>query len=314
MTPPHTAVTSTDIGPDEIDAAPAARVLGVDVGGTRLKWVVLVDGSVVGSGILPTPRAGWSAVAEIVRTLIRDHGIEYSVGIGLPGPIPATDDKPLFVPNLPGDWRHVTLADLRRDLGNDAYVVNDATGFGLAELELGAARDARDAAAFLTLGTGVGGALAIGGRLHAGAHGAAGRLGHVVVDVDGPPCVCGGRGCVEAYAGESALLDAGGQPSAERLAGAARAGDARAAAAFERAGRALGACIATICVIVDPGIVVIGGGIAGALDLMRPALEREFRTRSSVAVEPEFATPAFETHSGAVGAALAARSQTKVDA
>jgi glucokinase len=200
-------------------------ILGVDLGCTRLKRAVLGPGGPAERGVLPTPRGWHGEVLELLRSLVQERGGDVRVGLAVPGPAPRAEEEPLFVPNLPGEWHDVTSATIAASLRVPLEVTKDADAFALGELRFGAARGTRDAA-FFTLGTGVGGAIAVDGRVHRGRGGWAGALGHVTVRGGGAPCVCGSRGCLEAYTGERALLASASAPTVEELACRAHDGDA----------------------------------------------------------------------------------------
>ncbi len=143
-----------------------------------------------------------------------------------------------FLVNIPGDWAGRPVAGpVAAALGCPVSLINDARAFGLAELRLGAGRGARSIVG-LTLGTGVGGVIAIDGRVHLGHDGTAGEVGHQTIDPDGPPCGCGNHGCLEAFARADRIAAACGTPTVEAAVAAAHAGDARALAGLA-VGRAL---------------------------------------------------------------------------
>ena len=168
-------------------------------------------------------------------------------------------------------------------LGVPTALINDARAFGFGEARLGAARGC-DTAAFFTLGTGVGGAVVVGGRLQQGL-GNAGELGHLTVDPgpDAPVCGCGNPGCLEAHARAAAIARLGGRATSAEVVEAARAGDERAEKALAEAGRWLGVGMANVIVALNPERIVVGGGVADAGDLLLEPARRELRRRIRVA-------------------------------
>jgi glucokinase len=211
-----------------------------------------------------------------------------------------------MLPNVPGPWRGRAVAGpVGAALGVPAFLINDARAFGLAELRLGGGRGASSMIG-LTLGTGVGGVIAIDGRVHQGRDGAAGELGHQTIDPDGPWCGCGNRGCVEAYARADQIAEACGTASVEEAVQAARDGDERARAGLADVGRYLGIGIANMVQAITPDRIVIGGGVAGAGDLLfgpiLAELRRRVRTTSLDGVE--LVTAELGTFAGAIGAAI----------
>jgi len=158
----------------------------------------------------------------------------------------------------------------------------------------------------LTLGTGVGGVIAIDGRVHQGHDGTAGELGHQTIDPDGPWCGCGNRGCLEAYARADQIAAACGTSTAEEAVAAARRGDRRAIDGLAQVGRYLGIGIANMVVVISPDRVVVGGGIAAAGELLLEPIRAELRLRvRTTSLEPvELVTAELGTWAGAIGAAI----------
>jgi glucokinase len=299
--------------------APETRHLGLDLGGTNLKWAVVEQAGdawrLVTSGQEPTRlgatpgEAPGSVVAQLVevgREAAAAHGPVASAGIGVPGLYDPARGAVRFLPNVPGPWRGQAVAEpVGAGLGVPAFLINDARAFGLAELRLGGGRGASSMIGF-TLGTGVGGVIVVGGQVHEGRDGAAGEIGHQTIDPDGPWCGCGNRGCVEAYARADQIAVACGTASVEEAVQAARDGDERARAGLADVGRYLGIGIANMVQAITPDRIVIGGGVAGAGELLfgpiRAELRRRVRTTSLDGVE---LVPAeLGTIAGAIGAAI----------
>ncbi len=179
--------------------------------------------------------------------------------------------------NMPGDWVGIPVAPpVEAALGLPVSLINDARAFGLAELRLGAARGASSMVG-LTLGTGVGGVIAIDGTVHLGHDGTGGEVGHQTLDPDGPSCRCGNRGCLEAYARADRIAAACGTVTAEEAVLAARAGDAAALAGLAQVGRWLGIGISNMVTVITPDRIVIGGGVAAAGDLLLDPIRAELR-------------------------------------
>ena len=291
------------------------RHLGLDLGGTNIKWAVVEhDGTTwrtLDTGHGPTPAAdGPEAVvgrlatmgAEVVSTW---PGVR-SVGIGVPGLYDPAAGTTRFLVNVPGAWAGRPVAGpVGEALGVPAVLINDARAFGLAELRLGAGRGARSMVG-LTLGTGVGGVIAIDGRVHQGHDGTAGEVGHQTIDPDGPWCNCGNRGCLEAYARADQLALACGTGTAEEAVTRARDGDQRALDGLAQIGRYLGIGIANMVTVISPDKVVIGGGVAAAGDLLFDPIRAELRRRvRTTSLDPVVVVAAeLGTWAGAIGAAV----------
>ena len=292
-----------------------ARHLGIDLGATNLKWcVVEYDGAVwraVDRDQRPTlaadgPEAVIGRLIEIARSALGAWPELASVGIGVPGLYDPAAGTTRFLVNTPGAWMDRPVAGpVAEAVGLPTHLINDARAFGLAELRLGAGRGAWSMVG-LTLGTGVGGVIAIDGQVHHGHDGTAGEVGHQTIDPDGPWCGCGNRGCLEAYARADQIAAACGTATAEAAVDAARRGDARAIAGLADVGRYLGIGIANLVALIAPDRIVIGGGIAAATDLLLPSIRAELRRRvlTTSLNEVEIVTAELGTWAGAIGAAV----------
>jgi glucokinase len=267
--------------------------MGIDIGGTKmLGGVVDPDGNVLDQTRRDTPADDAAKIVdrivEMIQELSADHKIE-AVGVGAAGWIDADRSTVLFAPNLA--WRNEPLREeIARHVPVPVVVENDANVAAWAEFQFGAAADASESMVMFTIGTGIGGALVIGGELVRGAHGLAGELGHVLAVPDGHPCGCGRHGCVEQYASGNALVrfaqglakdDTAGAEYLLELAdgvldsingpmvtAAAKAGDPVAREAFQQVGYWLGNTLADLVQIIDPQLLVIGGGVIHAGDLL----------------------------------------------
>ncbi len=290
--------------------------LGLDLGGTNLKWATVEHGDgddwrSVDCGQGPTeahegPDAVVARMADVARTAIERWPAIASVGIGVPGLYDPATGTTRFLVNVPGAWAGRPVAPpIEGALGIPVALINDARAFGLAELRLGAGRGARSMIG-LTLGTGVGGVIVIDGRVVLGHDGTAGELGHQTIDPDGPPCGCGNRGCVEAFARADRIAEACGTATAEAAVTAARAGDRQALDGLATIGRYLGIGIANAIVVLSPDRVVIGGGVAAAGDLLLEPIRGELRRRVQTTAlgEVEVVTAELGTWAGSIGAAI----------
>ena len=312
--------------------------VGVDIGGTKVAaGVVDGDGRVVAQLRRDTPgkspQAVEDVIAEVVEELAAHHEV-VSVGIGAAGFVDADRSSVLFAPHLA--WRHEPLRDaverrvrarLGRRVGRRTLVENDANAAAWGEYRFGAGRG-ESRLVCVTMGTGIGGAIVNSGRVHRGRHGLAGEFGHMVVVPGGHRCECGNRGCWEQYASGNALVRearemaradspvaqgllerAGGDPEAitgPLVTAAAREGDAAAVELFEDVGRWLGIGIANLAAALDPGTVVVGGGVSDAGELLLgPAREAYRRTLTGRGFRPELALVRAELgpSAGLVGAA-----------
>ena len=271
---------------------PARRGLsvGVDIGGTKVAaGVVDVRGTILAEARRPTPgqdpRAVEAVIGELVRELSQDYRIR-SVGIGAAGWMDPTNSTVLFSPHLA--WRNEPLRrNLEKLLRRRVTVINDADAAAWAEWRFGAGRG-ESRLVCVTLGTGIGGAMIIGGRLERGRYGVAGEFGHQIIQPQGHRCECGNRGCWEQYASGNALgreareLAAARSPVAQALISAAGGegitgalvtrlamdGDPASRELVDDVGQWLGLGLANLAAALDPGTFVIGGGLSAAGDLL----------------------------------------------
>ncbi|GLX50609.1 hypothetical protein Shyhy01_35590 [Streptomyces hygroscopicus subsp. hygroscopicus] len=300
-------------------------VAALDIGGTKI-----AGGLVDGRGLIleraqratPARQDGdtvMRAVEEVLGELAGSSlwGLVRSVGIGSAGPVDASTGTVSPV-NVPG-WRDFPLVERVRAItgGLPVELIGDGVAITAAEHWQGAARG-HDNALCMVVSTGVGGGLVLNGRLHPGPTGNAGHIGHISVDLDGDPCPCGSRGCVERIASGPNIArrarEQGWRPgpdgdtSAAAVAAAARAGDPVAAASFERAARALAAGIAATATLVEIDIAVIGGGVGNAGDILFAPLREALADYATLSfVRRLTVVPArMGTDAGLVGAAAAA--------
>ena len=285
---------------------------GIDLGGTQVRVALArSDGRLVGSFKTKTPLLGtpqrmveWAAT-EIERNRGREKVT--SITIAAPGPIDIERGVLVNPPNLPG-WHNVPLADmLRRATGARAHVANDADMAGLGEFHRGAGRGSKNMV-YITWSTGVGGGLIVDGRLHRGAHGTAGEVGHMIIDPDGPLDNCGQRGCLEAMVGGASLARETGHPAAELFKAAAR-GDRHARVVVERAARYMGLALISLTNAFDPELFVMGGGVTRSWGLVAPTMVATLKSSPFIkpARRPRLRRARLGDRAGQVGAVEWAR-------
>lgn len=258
------------------------EVIGIDLGGTAVKLGrFLKDGTCLESLCVPTPQpATPSAVIEAIAaavTKLNQSQQCMALGIGTPGPADAAGRVAKVAINLAG-WRDVPLADgLEAKLGLPTILANDANCAGLGEAWLGAGRQFRDLI-LLTLGTGVGGAIILDGQLFTGHRGAAGELGLITLDPQGPPCNSGNQGSLEQYASVQAIRRLTDKEPAE-LGELAAQGDRDALAFWHKYGTLLGSGLASLIYVLTPEAIIIGGGVCASAKYFLPAAWTEIEQR-----------------------------------
>lgn len=258
------------------------QVLGIDLGGSAIKLGRFnQDGHCLQSLTVPTPQPATpdAVLVAMVNTIaqVDPDRQAIAIGVGTPGPTDATGRIARVAINLSG-WHDVPLADwLEAKTDRPTVLANDANCAGLGEAWLGAGRWYRNLI-LLTLGTGVGGAIILDGKLFTGHHGSAGELGLITLNPDGPPCNSGNRGSLEQYTSVPAIRRRTGmEPDA--LSALATAGDAKALAFWQDYGRDLGVGLASLVYVLTPEAIVIGGGVCASADLFFPAIQAELEQR-----------------------------------
>lgn len=285
-------------------------VAGVDLGGTSIKAALAnTDGQIILQDATPTlshegPEAVIARVAGLVEQLVQRSGQRLDqlsgLGMGVPGLADIRNGVIKFLPNFVTQWRDIPAAEwLTARLHCPVRLLNDARAATLGELRFGHGRDRPNLSmAFFTLGTGVGGGIAINGRLHLGPLGAAGELGHQTILPDGPQCGCGNRGCLETLASGTALaaegirlMKMGLAPTLHALVdgdcnrvtpremGEAASRDEAVATAIEIAATHIGIAAANVTTTIHPDLIVLGGGVAELGDRLFSVVQRVIRQR-----------------------------------
>ncbi|HUX48210.1 MAG TPA: ROK family protein, partial [Dehalococcoidia bacterium] len=309
-------------------------ILGVDLGGTKILTAVAnSQGKMLSRdhSITPAQKGHKAVIQSILESVHRALGradVAISdlivVGVGAPGLLNPETGILFTSPNLPG-WRDVPLRDIIQEkLGKKTFLINDANAAALGEFYFGAARGARNFI-YITISTGIGGGIVIDGKIYSGAIGAAGEVGHMTVDDDGPICNCGNRGCWETLASGTALarearhrIEEGVRTSILEYAdgdvekvnpqvinSAARQGDSLAKELIGRTGYYVGVGLANLVNIFNPELIVIGGGLSNIGDML---FEPAFKVAGERAYKEAFQAVRFASaelgrNSGVLGAA-----------
>ncbi|MFE0202705.1 ROK family protein [Streptomyces sp. NPDC058985] len=298
------------------------HVIALDVGGTGMKAALVGPGGELlhrarrATGRERGPEAVVAGILDFAAEL-RTHGADRfgeparAAGVAVPGIIDEEHGTAVYAANL--GWRDVPLrALLGERLGTVPVALgHDVRAGGLAEGRIGAGQGA-DRFLFVPLGTGIAGAIGIDGRVESGAHGFAGEIGHVVVRPGSLPCPCGQRGCLERFASASAVsqawAEACGDPAADAAdcAKAVESGDARALAVWQDAVDALADGLVTALTLLDPRVLIIGGGLAEAGETLFTPLRDAVRRRVTFQKLPEIVPAALGDTAGCLGAGLLA--------
>ncbi|MFD8724098.1 ROK family protein [Streptomyces sp. NPDC059629] len=302
------------------------HVIALDVGGTGMKAALVgPDGELLHQDRRATgrDRGPDAVVAAILEFAAELHGYgerhlgepASAAGVAVPGIVDESAGIAVYAANL--GWRDVPLRALLSDrLGIPVALGHDVRTGGLAEGRLGAGRGA-DRFFFVALGTGIAGGFGLDGRVESGAHGFAGEIGHVVVRPQGAPCPCGQRGCLERYASAAAVSEAWakacGDPDADAAdcAKAVTSGDPNAVRVWGEAVAALADGLVTALTLLDPRVLIIGGGLAEAGDVLFEPLKEAVRDRVTFQKLPAIVPAALGDTAGCLGAGLLAQDLLK---
>ena len=316
-----------------------SRYIGIDLGGTNLRAAIADTdtGQIFHQRKCPTLAAeGQEAVIKRIVGLIleltqvggADCDIK-GVGIGVPGTPDIDAGVIQFLPNLPGKWLNVPLQSIvEEQVKLPVALINDVRAITLGEWKFGAGRGA-DTVACLAIGTGIGGGVVVNGQFHLGIGGTAGEFGHHVVEVEGLPCGCGGKGCLELYASGPAIAAMGvkevmhghttrigelvdhdlNRIDAGTIVQAALEGDPIAKGILQQAGKYLGIAVGNILGVISPERVIFGGGVSSAGDLLLKPIVQTVNERVHVVPlqKVEFVLAELGISGGLVGAALWAK-------
>jgi len=279
-------------------------IVGVDLGGTKIDAVLADDcGNIRKREFKETrasegPNAVIKRIVDAIKAVSSDNKIA-AVGIGAAGIIDVETGLITFSPNLPG-WHNIKLKDiLEHELGVKTFVDNDATVAAMAEHKFGIAVGC-DHLVFITLGTGIGGGIITNGQIYRGVSGSAGEIGHMTIDINGPLCGCGNKGCFEALASGTALereakakiaegartsipkyaKESGSRISAKSVYLAAQDGDKLANELIAQLGYYLGVGLANLINIFNPQLVVIGGGVSRMGEMLLKPARKTVRERA----------------------------------
>ena len=307
--------------------------IGIDIGGTGIQiGVVSEEGKIIAKGGITTNHADGYAkqiqdMAACALETLEKSGYTLDqvkhVGVGVPG-LADRDGVVIFCTNL--GWHDVPFrTEFQKYIDKPVYIDNDATVAGLAESAAGVSAGT-SSSIFLTLGTGVGGAIILDGKVWRGHHGVASEIGHQILVVDGELCSCGNRGCLERYCSATAIIrmaremvkdhpesavmtKCGGNPekiNAKIVFDAAKEGDAVGGEVFRKYVKYLGQAIANIVNFMDPEVIVLGGGVSKAGDFLLNALHEEIHKYTLYKTLPfgEVKIATLGADAGIIGAAM----------
>ncbi len=293
----------------------AGYVVGVDLGATHLLTILTdLEGRVLAEhdrqiSVAAGPDVVLPAIVKAVHDIVMEGEVQLAqvvgVGVGIPGPLDQKQGTLVMPPIMPG-WHNYPFRDrLRLELGRPIYIDNDANLGALGEKWRGAGQQ-HDNFAYIKVGTGIGCGLILNGQVYRGEVGSAGEIGHITIDEDGPRCTCGNYGCLEAMAGGQALVAAARTAnqlveahmagntmqrslsnqalaadfSVEQIVRTAYAGDRHSLEILQTAGRHIGVALSSLINLLNPGLVIVGGGTAAAGDILLDAIRQTVQQRA----------------------------------
>jgi len=295
-------------------------IIGIDLGGTSLKTALfdarlkLISRKSFNTKSFDNKEKLVAGIVKSIEALAEEKGLSWrgiaGIGIGLPGPVDNLRGIVRFLPNIRG-WKNVRLKNiLENKFSFPVFLDNDAKLMALAEHALGRAKGANNALC-VTLGTGVGGALILEGKLFRGKDNAAGEIGHLPINVDGPFCNCGGKACLEAYIGNARIaLRArklfGRRITLEELSGLAARKNKLAIALWQEVGSQLGVALSGMVNLLNLDSIVIGGGVANAGGMLFSRVKKTIKERamSVQAKRVRVLKAALGSDAGVIGAAV----------
>ncbi|MBR3794476.1 MAG: ROK family protein [Clostridia bacterium] len=282
------------------------RIAGIDIGGTSIKVGVFDGDMLVHKDSRKTPFDSPDAVCDLIADMLLGQNIQLA-GVGTAGSVESFSDT-VSASNL--GWEGVPLRRMLTErLGVPVWVDNDAQAAIMAEWHDGVCRGA-ECAVYLTLGTGIGGAMIVAGKPYRGKNNLGAEFGHMIIHPDGPRCVCGRRGCLEYYASATALKRMAGGLSCRTIIDRAKAGDKAMLDVFDAFIRELCIGMNTLIMVFDPEYIVLGGGLSGAGEFLAERCQRELERIFADTTDPLYCRVRIARHkndAGIIGAALLAR-------
>lgn len=282
------------------------RTAGIDIGGTSIKLGVFEDDTLIHKISIKTPRGNPQAVCDVIAQHLRRQNVTFA-GVGTAGSVDLRRGV-VSASNL--GWEAVPLKQMLQDtLQMPVWVDNDAQAALMAEWHSGVCQGA-DCALYITLGTGIGGAMIVEGKPTRGPNNLGCEFGHMILHPHGPRCGCGRRGCLEYYASATGLSRMAGGRSAYDVLQKAKAGDAQSLRIFNTYVHELSLGLNNLIMIFDPQVIVLGGGVSGAGDFLADACQRELERIFAPTTDPLLCQVRIAKHqndAGMLGAMILAR-------
>lgn len=304
-------------------------IIGIDLGGTNTRIALIGQRLSIKARSSFTTKDFISKRSNLISKIIQGVFVLLEknllkktqilgLGIGVPGPVDFVSGKVFYLPNIP-HWQNAPLRDtLKKKLNFEVFVDNDVNLMALAEAKLGAAKDTKNAVC-LTLGTGVGGGLVLEGKLFRGTNFCAGEIGHMPINIDGPACNCGGRGCLERYVGNKFILAEAKNKlkmkniTLEKLSELSRDGNKIALDIYNNFAKNIGVALTGVVNLLNPEVIVIGGGLSFAGDFIFKKIKETINKRAMPiqARQVRIKKAVLGNDAGLIGAALLVKENLK---
>ena len=282
------------------------RIAGIDIGGTSIKLGVFEDDQLIFKTSAKTPFGDPEGVCGVIAQLLQRQNVQL-VGVGTAGSVEFRHGT-VSASNL--GWEGVKLHQMLEDrLGVPVWMDNDAQAAAMAEWHDGVCKGA-ECALYLTLGTGIGGAMIVDGKPYRGPNNLGAEFGHMIIHPEGPRCACGRRGCLEYYASATGMRRMAGGQSAHTVVQSAKAGDKRCLAIFHQYVHELCLGMSNLIMIFDPQVIALGGGVSGAGDFLADACQKELERLFGETSDPllcEVRIARHQNDAGILGAMLLAK-------
>jgi len=290
--------------------------IGLDIGGSKINGILLdqkkevINKKKIEVASNKNKEKILAQIFNCIKVLLPEENLVEGVGVGVPGPINLKQQRVLNPPNLTGLKNSYLSREIENKFKIETVLDNDTSCFSLAESVLGAGKGKRVVIG-ITLGTGVGGGIIINNKIFQGSDDSAGEIGHMIIEKDGRKCSCGNKGCLEAYASGSGIVKTANQlgiktNQPEQILKLAEQGDKQGLEVYKITGEYLGIALANLVNLINPDMIIIGGGIASAGNLLLdPAIEvMQKNILSPLAKNTEVVPAELGEDAGAIGAGL----------
>lgn len=293
--------------------------IGLDIGGSKINSVLLdqsqqvIDQKKIEISSANSKEKVLAQIFDCIKALLSKQNLVTGIGLGVPGPIDLKKQQVLNPPNLTALKNSYLSREIENEFKIKTVLDNDTSCFSLAESVLGAGKG-KKVVIGITLGTGVGGGIVINDKIFQGSNDSAGEIGHMIIEKGGRQCSCGNKGCLETYVSASGIVKTGNQlgiknKTCKQIWGLAKKGDKQAIEVYKISGEYLGIALANLVNVINPDIIIIGGGISNTGEFLFEPAKKTMQENilSPLAKNTEVVKAELGKDAGAIGAALLTR-------